>query len=479
MTSNVNDADQSAVAFGDFRLDFDLRCAYRADEKLKISPIPFNTLEFLVRNRHRVVSKSELLEAVWGGQRDPSTVEHAISQLRRALGADSSGQEYIETVTGHGYRFVPEIVTSIQSTGNVVPAGIGPWSVLRVWPFLWAGAVLLASLAIIGVITWFHEPQISSATAIGDSLTAKDASGNVLWTHRFGYRFMEGPDEAKSRIQVVDLNGDGQLEVLVATALADPTAAYGPEELLCFSSRGKLLWHYRPQIDMEFNTPDLNGPWRIAQMIIVGEGSSKSIWLAVDHAVWWPAFIRRISPDGSGETMFISSGAIYGLMSLLTKSGAYILAGGINNEYRTASMAVLAVTGTPATSPQGDGSKFQCIRGCPAGKPYRYLLLPRSEANIASDIPYNDASQIFLRPGGFTIRTREVEAAAQFFDFTEAFEPKRVVYSGDYPDRHRRYEREGRITHSFDLCPERRNPAVVEIFDEKGTSRLQSVPRMQ
>jgi hypothetical protein len=35
---------------------------------------------------------------------------------------------------------------------------------------------------------------------------------------------------------------------------------------------------------MEFNTRDLNGPWRITQMIVVDEGRSKSIWLAVSHA---------------------------------------------------------------------------------------------------------------------------------------------------------------------------------------------------
>ena len=239
--------------------------------------------------------------------------------------------------------------------------------------------------------------------------------------------------------------------------------------------RGKLLWHYRPEIHMEFNTRDLNGPWSIAQMILVDEGRSKSIWLAVDHAIWWPAFLVKISPGGTGEIRFTSSGAIYGLMSLRTKSGAYVLASGIANEYRTAAAAVLAVNGAPATSPQGDGSEFQCIRGCPAG---RYILFPRSELNEASDLPYNNASQIHLKPGGFTIRTAEVEAAAQFFEFTEEFQPERVVYSGDYQDRHRRYELEGRITHSFDLCPERRNPAVEKIFDEHGISRSISAPRV-
>jgi hypothetical protein len=212
-------------------------------------------------------------------------------------------------------------------------------------------------------------------------------------------------------------------------------------------------------------------------MIIVGEGASKSIWIAVDHTLWWPAFIVKISPDGGHETMFTSSGVIRALLSVRTKSGTYILAGGINNEYRMASVAVLAANGPPGTSPQSDGVEYQCIRGCPSGRPYRYILLPRSEVNIASDRPYNEVASMETRSGGITTTTAE-GPTAQYFDFSEELQPERVVYSGDYPEVHRRYEIEGRIAHSFELCPERTNPAVVKIFDENGISRLVSVPRV-
>jgi DNA-binding winged helix-turn-helix (wHTH) protein len=495
MPVNISDGDALIVTFGDFRLDFGLRFAYRGTEKLKISPLPFNTLEFLVRNRHRVVSKAELLEAVWGGDRDVSTVEHAVSQLRRVLHSDEVAVNYIETVFGRGYQFVAEVGTPVTSVNDTeLPCATSEISIVSTGSTVARGGLFARRGRLVGVgiagsfivcsvvftvVMHFREPQIASASAIGNTLLAKGAAGNVLWTHRFDYPFMERPEDSKWRIQVVDLYGDGQSEVLVATGLADPTPEFGPEELFCFSSRGRLLWHYRPEIHMEFNTRDLNGPWRITHMIVVDEGRSKSIWLAIDHAIWWPSFIVRVSPDGAHEIKFTSSGAIYGLMSLRTRSGVYVLGGGINNEYRTAAVAVLPVNGAAATSPQGEGSEFQCVRGCPAGRPYRYILLPRSEDNAASDLPYNDARQLLLRPGGFTIRTSEIEAAAQFFEFTEDFQPERVVYSGDYQDRHRRYEREGRITHSFDLCPERRNPAVLKIFDDNGISRLVSVARVQ
>src|SRR5580658_5204408 len=81
--------DPPVVCFGEFQLDLQLRSLHRGPGKIKLTPKPFATLEFLFKNRQRVVSKAELLERIWGGQREISTVEHAIGQLRRALGDDA------------------------------------------------------------------------------------------------------------------------------------------------------------------------------------------------------------------------------------------------------------------------------------------------------------------------------------------------------------------------------------------------------
>lgn len=490
MPANTSDADLPIVDVGEFRIDFQLRSVYCGSEKVKIGAMAFNTLEFLVRNRHRVVSKAELLKEVWEGQRTKGTVEQAISQLRRVLHDDAAEARYIETVPGHGYRFIAEVRAPVpgesdkalvpQSSGAVGVADL-PGGSSRHWPrfrrlstVVAVGAVILC-VAGIAVVWHFRKPvEIATISANGNALVAKGLTGSVLWTYRFDDTLREiSPEEANWRTRVVDLNGDGGPEVLFAAAFL-----HGQDELFCFSSRGKLLWRYRPEIHMEFNTRDLNGPWRIAQMIVVDEGASKSIWIAVDHTLWWPAFIVKISPDGGPETMFTSSGAIRALLSVRTKSGSYVLAGGINNEYRMASVAVLAANGPPATSPQSDGVKYQCIRGCPSGRPYRYILLPRSELNVASDRPYNEVASMETRSGGITTTTTE-GPTAQYFDFSEELQPQRVIYSGDYPEVHRRYEIEGRLAHSFELCPERRSPAIVRVFDENGIPSPVSVPRVK
>jgi hypothetical protein len=349
----------------------------------------------------------------------------------------------------------------------------------RIFAFVTIAVLVLG--AAVAVFAYFRRVlQIVDATAIGNTLIAKGVTGNVLWSYQFDAPIREHPSKAPNwRTQVIDLNGDGKSEVLVAAEFSNPSELHGNAELFCFSSRGKLLWRYRPESQMEFNRRDLNGPWTFHGMLVVDDGKSKSVWLAVAHQIWWPAFLVKIRPDGGHEIMFTSSGTIYSLQSVRTKSGSYVLAGGINNEYRMASVAVLAVNGTPSTSPQGDGSQFQCLRGCPSGRPYRYILLPRSEVNAASDLPYNNVSNMNLGRHGVTIQTAELEAASQFFELSEEFQPEWLIFSSDYPEFHRRFEKEGRIDHSFDICPEPRHAAIVRIFDENGISRLLSVPRVR
>ncbi len=69
-------------------------------------------LRYLVANHDRVVSKEELLEAVW-----PDTfitdgvLKRAISQARRALGDGAEESKFIETYHGRGYRFVAQVIT--------------------------------------------------------------------------------------------------------------------------------------------------------------------------------------------------------------------------------------------------------------------------------------------------------------------------------------------------------------------------------
>jgi len=61
----------------------------------------------LVRQRHRVVTKEEILDAIWGGRFvSESALTSRVKALRRAIGDDGKAQRLIRTVHGRGYQFV-------------------------------------------------------------------------------------------------------------------------------------------------------------------------------------------------------------------------------------------------------------------------------------------------------------------------------------------------------------------------------------
>ncbi|MCP5068205.1 MAG: AAA family ATPase, partial [bacterium] len=70
----------------------------------------FDFVHFLLRNRDRVVTRDELIDALWGGaSRSMSTIPQCAATVRRSLGEDMDPQAVVQTVRGRGYRFVAVI----------------------------------------------------------------------------------------------------------------------------------------------------------------------------------------------------------------------------------------------------------------------------------------------------------------------------------------------------------------------------------
>ena len=110
--------------FGDCVVDpscFQLR---RGDRPVKIEPRVFDVLLHLIEHADRVVTKQELLEALWPGEAvSDSVLPRCIAAARRAVGDTRARQEVIATVHGRGYRFVAPLE---QTAGAPAPAAPAP-----------------------------------------------------------------------------------------------------------------------------------------------------------------------------------------------------------------------------------------------------------------------------------------------------------------------------------------------------------------
>ena len=115
--------------FGDCTLDTDRRELRRESVIIEIEPQVFDLLEFLIRQRDRVVSRDDVLEAVWQGRIvSESTLSSRINAARAAIGDDGVGQRLIRTLPRKGLRFVGEVreeqvAARIETTSSAVSEG--------------------------------------------------------------------------------------------------------------------------------------------------------------------------------------------------------------------------------------------------------------------------------------------------------------------------------------------------------------------
>jgi DNA-binding winged helix-turn-helix (wHTH) protein/pimeloyl-ACP methyl ester carboxylesterase len=112
--------------FGPFHLDVRERRLSRGDELIPLRLKVFDTLLVLIENAGRLVTKQELLDAVWPETTvEENNLNHNVSVLRKALGERATGQQYIETVPRIGYRFAAPVEALATLVRPIAAAG-GP-----------------------------------------------------------------------------------------------------------------------------------------------------------------------------------------------------------------------------------------------------------------------------------------------------------------------------------------------------------------
>jgi len=100
---------ESRYAFGDVSISFSEMEALRNGEPVVLTTMEFKMLKYLVQNAHRVISRDELLDKVWGYENYPCTrtVDNHILRLRQKLERDPARPVHFRTIHRAGYKFLP------------------------------------------------------------------------------------------------------------------------------------------------------------------------------------------------------------------------------------------------------------------------------------------------------------------------------------------------------------------------------------
>src|SRR5690242_20574553 len=109
--------------FGSFRLDADAKILFRNGEPVPLGRRAVALLQALIEKPGSPLSKSELVEKAWSGLAiEDSNLTVQVSAIRRTLGIEPGGERWIETLSGHGYRFVgPPAARRIATASGSFP----------------------------------------------------------------------------------------------------------------------------------------------------------------------------------------------------------------------------------------------------------------------------------------------------------------------------------------------------------------------
>ena len=115
--------------FEDYALDTDRRELHRGPNVVPTTPQVFDLLDYLIRNRERVVSKDDLVSAIWNGRIvSDAALTTRLNAARSAVGDTGEEQRLIRTLPRKGFRFIGAVHEEEKPSGATVASDVRPES---------------------------------------------------------------------------------------------------------------------------------------------------------------------------------------------------------------------------------------------------------------------------------------------------------------------------------------------------------------
>jgi hypothetical protein len=333
----------------------------------------------------------------------------------------------------------------------------------------------LIAAAVTALALWLTGARASGTPAgvrfAGNQLEAYDDRGRALWNYELpgvaAEVVADGLPPFPRSFRMVEVAAEGTRELVGIAGYRNPgTNSDWHSALLRLSPDGALRHRYEPALALRFAGRTYSAPWKVLDFLPVQSGAPENhgFLVAVAHSPWWPSAVVRVLRDGTEQLWFVNAGWIYRLARLETPEGRFLLAGGTNNEYKHAALAVIAEPLQSGCSPQTPGGGFE-PESCPIGEPHRYFLFPPTELNrsVSTHAPF--VNRLLTGKEAVHVFTQETSGSdesvsAAIYEFGRDFRLRSVRRVDAYWLLHDRLQREGRINHSADTCPERVAPPL-------------------
>ncbi|MEW6211620.1 MAG: AAA family ATPase, partial [Acidobacteriota bacterium] len=221
--------------FPPFRLDPMIERLWREEQEVPLRPKAFRVLHYLLERAGRLVTKDELLNAVWSDAAVTDAVlKVCIGEIREALGDDSSAPRFIETAHRRGYRFISPVEEEKD-----------PRAEIRSAPFL--TTILTESSRAVG-----REDEISQLETLLDCalrrqrqivfITGEAGIGKTTLVEDFLTRISANGDFLIAPGQCLDHYGAGEAYLPVIEALSRVCRQPGQHALVDLLARHAPTW---------------------------------------------------------------------------------------------------------------------------------------------------------------------------------------------------------------------------------------------
>ncbi len=347
----------------------------------------------------------------------------------------------------------------------------------RILPVLLVAAAILFAVVSAWQLGWFQvtAPAIHALALDRGELRGLDDDHGVRWTYRFE---QPGVTHAPIRWTFVG-EPDRQGHQLIVANLEVPATSPGGSAgaLYAFDETGRLRWKRVADERFHFASGEYGPPWPSQSDLLAFEadGERRFAW-ALHHDTWWPSFVVVLDAEGRTRGRFVNAGWIRRMA--MSADGRFLCAAGISNAAQAPMVAILDIAHLSGSSPEEEGSRYTCL-DCPAGRPYRYFVFPRSPVSVAMQMRL-DAPRV--TPLGEDLEVRVVEnedpvaTAETIFEFSPALELRRAARNDIYWEWRRRLEAAHALTPPRAGDPDGDVPVVRAWDPARGWQELRGTP---
>jgi len=288
-----------AIRFGTVTLIPDERLLLKNGQPVSLTPKAFDLLAVLAASAGRLVSKDQLIQAVWPDTVvEESNLTYHVFAIRKALGEAPDGEKYIETVPRKGYRFVAPLEIEPAATILAPAAPRGRRSMVAV-----SAVLALAAVAYVGYAR-DRKPRVEPpATSFQDAVAGRLAESAMFAVSPDGRRLVfaaEGADgvmrlwlRTMSQLKPLPMQGTEVFTIV-------PPMIWSPDSrFIAYEAAGILK-----KVSVDGGTPQaicqlpgtaVGGSWNVRGDILVGNAFGGLVWCHAGSGI--AAIVSTVDAD--------------------------------------------------------------------------------------------------------------------------------------------------------------------------------------